>query len=234
MFGGASSAYVACIVSMMISEAFKTIYPEHHDKFITFVDDMVWIAFDETCNVIFQNLTKVISYFGMTIGDYSKSTITCQSLTNIHQKVRYAGATVISAIGFALDLTLPRPTFNISGWKRSDLIACLEVLVCIGVGKSTVLSLENAYRIVGRIIWVRVNSFAYVPNVGPLAFAQIVMAASNDRAWEISHGSAIWHSCRKLLKFVRQDWPLVMPEIILPKHKVAIYCDAPRLTAGRA
>jgi len=195
---------------------------------------MVFIALEPICDEIFDALTKVISYFGFTIGDHTASEIQCGSLASSHDSPAcvgmrrwFAGQPKVCAVGFSLKLTMPHCTHNITGWKVLDLKRCLRTVIAQASSslKGVHLPLEDVYRIVGRLIWIRCNSLVYIPNLGPLSYAQVTMVAQDLDSWIITRDSVIYHCLRRTLNFIRDDWPLVMPEIISLHNTFVIYCD---------
>ena len=87
---------------------------------------MLWIAIETGCNEIFQKLTRTISYFGMTIGDNTGRILDVPRLVDDNgPPQRVTGNKELTGIGFRLFLTLPDVLFNISGWKRDDLLGQL-------------------------------------------------------------------------------------------------------------
>ena len=186
---------------------------------------MLWIAIDTDCNEIFQKLTRTISYFGLTIGDNTGQIVEVPRLVDDDgPPQRLAGDEELSGIGFQLFLTLPNVLFGISGWKRGDLLDQLRSIV-----KCTVkfqLTLEMLYVIVGRLMWVRTNSYLYMPHFGVLHSTLVKMLATRSRCWTIARHGQVWLECVVMLNFFEKRWTLVMPSIVRPWRKFAAYTDA--------
>ena len=77
------------------------------------MDDMLWIAIESGSNKIFQELTRTISYFGMTIGDNTGRVLDVPRLVDDDgPPQRVAGDEELTGIGFQLFLTLPDVLFK--------------------------------------------------------------------------------------------------------------------------
>ena len=186
---------------------------------------MLWVAIGDTCNDIYQKLIRTISYFGLTIGDNTGKIVDLPHLReDCGPLQRTAGDSELSGIGFQLALTLPEVTFGISGWKKQDLLVQLRSIVTC---KSKFqLPLETLYVVVGRLMWVRCNSYLYMPHFGVLQSALVKMLATRSKCWTFMRDSQIWRECVTMLNFLEQKWILVMPSIVRPWRKFAVYTDA--------
>ncbi len=188
---------------------------------------MLWIAIETGCNEIFQKLTRTISYFGMTIGDNTGRILDVPRLVDDNgPPQRVTGNKELTGIGFRLFLTLPDVLFNISGWKRDDLLGQLRTIArCTSKFQ---LRLEVLYIIVGRLLWVRTNSYLYMPHFGVLHSTLIKMLATRSKHWTIAKHGQVWLECVVMLDFFEKQWTLVMPSIVRPWRKFAAYTDATR------
>ena len=197
---------------------------------------MLLVTIEESGQDLFDIICQVITYFGCTIGDNSAKVVTCGSLrvpcyddpwAMLAGTRRVIDSCDVDGLGFSLTLSLPKSQFSICGWKVKDLIRSVRTILRLSksyAGAS--VSLETMYAIVGRMIWVRCNSYVYLPHIGVLHKAQCAMVDGNISAWKVHHEDAFCRTCVFIFRFLSKPWPFVHPETILLEQKECCYTDA--------